>query len=785
MEKANNTRSRLVLSKQFGASGEKIIFHFGAINIAKALLCFGLQFSGVFASMSPFGTAFYASIFTQENWIINFCMALLGIIMSGRETFWNYAIVLTALTAVFAMSERLGKNLYIKAAISAAVFALFGAVRYISSDFSGYDIMALILEATLLGGGVIVFTYGFGVFARLKKRTFISEKESICAYALLAIAILSLQKLPRIAGLSISTITSILIIYIMSLSAARSGALTLSVLLGVIGSMEPHSQSTIMGTYAFGALLASAFKRYGKTGVVLGFVIANTVSSLFLSDAREIVVGIYDSFAAALIFIFVPNKAGDFFAMISEKNQSHIVKNPNSPRHGASKRIESIASSVGELGKIYEKAAGERNIGKSYIKMMACSVSDKVCMGCHNKDKCFEEKNGAAYAAINEIANTDRQRVSASMLPQKLRSVCHRCDSFAEVAANSIQIMKTEKQWLGKINESRRLIADQLNGLSDAIKKESKRIDTRRDTELEERLWTEFDIKSIQPIEIYADKKENGDFDIEISFRADSIDKLTKKNAKECIEKATSCSVEFAGMKRDAGEVTLAFCPHVGYSASFGYATRAKSGEQVCGDSFNVIYTDRNKMAMALSDGMGSGKTAQEESKTTITLLEKFLAAGFDCDMAVKLINSSLLLKGEKDTFATIDICDINLNDSTLTFTKLGAASAYIASGGKTLQIKGKSLPAGILKEAQAEKHMLPIDSDSIVVLMSDGVADIALKENKNEDWIEKELANIKSANPQIIAGKLIDSAIRLSNGSVHDDMTVLVACISKSQTKV
>ena len=140
--------------------------------------------------------------------------------------------------------------------------------------------------------------------------------------------------------------------------------------------------------------------------------------------------------------------------------------------------------------------------------------------------------------------------------------------------------------------------------------------------------------------------------------------------------------------------IYISFVPLGTYRASFGYAQRAKNGERVSGDSFNVICANSSGAVMALSDGMGSGERAKEESLAVINMLEKFLHAGFPVENAVKLINSSLLLRGEKDSFATLDICDINLEDATLSFTKLGACTSYIKTADGTLQVKGENLPA-------------------------------------------------------------------------------------------
>ena len=185
-------------------------------------------------------------------------------------------------------------------------------------------------------------------------------------------------------------------------------------------------------------------------------------------------------------------------------------------------------------------------------------------------------------------------------------------------------------------------------------------------------------------------------------------------------------------------------------------------------------------MVMILSDGMGSGEEAASQSRETVALMENLLRCGFECELCTDSINSSLILKGEKESFSTLDLCVVDLSLSSLSFMKLGATASYIKSDGKVFKVKARSLPAGILTNTEPEKHMLSFESDTIVLIMSDGITDISLKNPEAEGWIEKELAGISSkTNPQMIARKILDKAISFSGGT-SDDMTVIVACILK-----
>ena len=775
-----NSKSGIVISKIAGQGLEKIVCRLTAKKVINIVMCFVLQYSTVFSSMSPFSVAFYAAVFDKENWILCFISSFLASIFTGSANFWKYAPCLIISSAVFAVLETFSKPVWVRAVTVGGCFSALCAMRFVAGGFVAYDILALILESLVMASATIMFCTASSSISGVGRRSFISETESICIFGSAAILVLSAGVMSPVAGLNLSAVISVWMILTMCYAGNKNASLTFSVILGVAGAMQSGSGNHTLGTYAFGALLASAFSRYGKAGTVLGFVIANTASSLILTDTAQIVTGIYESIVASLIFSVTPKKITDFFAMISEKSKISNLSLSSSANSLNTEKFLQMADSFAGLSDIYASGTGEKSPGKSYIHSVMRSISGRVCAGCMKQDSCFNEKNGKVFELASNVKRSSDGYISVTNLPDDFKKTCHRCDSFVSAFNSATDIIRTEYKWVVRNIESKKLICRQLKGISDAIKKECLYHMPIRDTAREEKLAINLDSRGIYAKNITVRRDSNGFFEIDVYFKNNTSLKNTKQILTEEIEKLTNTPTDFAGVRTISSNTVLTFCPKGAYSASFGYATRAKSGQKVCGDSFNVIYTDRNKMVMALSDGMGSGQEAQTESKTTIRLLEKFLHAGFDCDTSVGLINSSLLLKGEKDSFATIDLCDIDLSNATLSFTKLGSANAYMKCGDKVTVIQGESLPAGILKEAEAEKHMLPIESDTVVVLMSDGVADIALRNKEHEGWIEKTLLSLNVTNPQLIAGKLLEVAYRLENRENHDDMTVLVAYISK-----
>ena len=64
---------------------------------------------------------------------------------------------------------------------------------------------------------------------------------------------------------------------------------------------------------------------------------------------------------------------------------------------------------------------------------------------------------------------------------------------------------------------------------------------------------------------------------------------------------------------------------------------------------------------MALSDGMGIGEKASNESQTAVRLLETLLSSGFTREVALKTINSVLMLRSHRESFATLDMMIFDL----------------------------------------------------------------------------------------------------------------------------
>ena len=210
-----------------------------------------------------------------------------------------------------------------------------------------------------------------------------------------------------------------------------------------------------------------------------------------------------------------------------------------------------------------------------------------------------------------------------------------------------------------------------------------------------------------------------------------------------------------------------------------GAATRSRSGEDVAGDSYVSRALAGGRHVLALSDGMGSGVSARQESHAALRLMVESLRAGYTRAQALDVVNALMLMCTGREMYATMDLCVCDLHSGETAFEKLGACASYVVRDGEVRAIGADTLPVGVLPEVESRSLRMTLVPGDVVVMLTDGVCDAY---PGGEAALRAAIGKLAWLHPQAVGEKLIAQA--LDGGVAGDDMTVLCAKISKSSVE-
>ncbi len=212
------------------------------------------------------------------------------------------------------------------------------------------------------------------------------------------------------------------------------------------------------------------------------------------------------------------------------------------------------------------------------------------------------------------------------------------------------------------------------------------------------------------------------------------------------------------------------------YGLQTGMASYAREG-RVSGDSFLCTPVSEGEFLMALSDGMGQGLQAAEESALTVNTLFHLIKAGFEAELSLRMVNSILLLKANDEIFSTVDMGLINLYTGRARIFKIGAAVSFIKRGDEVKAIKMSALPLGIIEKVPVESLSVQLRRGDELIIVSDGITE-AERGSDGIEWIKDTILEIRSKDPQTMADLIINRAVQKYGLREKDDMTVIVALV-------
>lgn len=747
--------------------------------------------------LAPFAAAYFGVVLYLRKELA-FWAALAAV----AGSFWSQepmpALICAEIGIIYLLHR--GLVLYERADLSHAPVVVFAGTllarlfnTLLMDDPTWLPYLLTLVEAGLAFVLTLLFIHSLPVLTSARKAAQLRHEEWVGLVILLACLL---------TGVTGWTVYGVAVVYVLSryfvLLAAFVGGPAIGtsagVVAGMILSLSDLAAASNIGLLALGGLMAGLIREGGKSATAFGMILGTSVLALYDGEAANTMASTWASVAAALMMLLTPRSATELLSRYVPGTQ-HYAQNQREyaqkVRDLTAERVERFSEVFRQLSRSFRQIthAGESMRQSQDVDHFVHAVHDQACDNCHRRKMCWDGQFFQTYKLMTDMmtAVEDNPSVRASQLPKSWNRSCVKVPLVLDVLKREYEVYRHDLHWRQQLQDSRFLVADQLSGVSqvmDDLVKEIRR-ESKQMEQQEEQIRDALDRLglAIQSVDIIS--LEEGHVEIEMvhAFRSgyDECRKMIAPILTEILGETVTVSSERSGAPM-ANLTTVMFASAKVFEVETGVAGAAKDGDILSGDSFSMMELASGKFAVALSDGMGNGARAREESSAALSMLEQLLQSGIDERLAVKSVNSVLLLRSPEEMFATVDLALIDLHTGHATMLKIGSTPSFIKRGREIIPIAANNLPIGIVQDIEIDLLRVQLLPGDTLVMMTDGILDAPGHALNKEQWMKRVLQELDTDDPQDLADALLETALRQYPGGVKDDMTVIVTRMTKHQ---
>ncbi len=725
--------------------------------------------------VSPFGISMFCVLFAKSARPSYVISCVLGILLTANPLFYFKYIgtMLIVLTFTVIFRRELKNKKDVLALIATGALFVNGGVYVIAEGLFLYDFMMLVVESGLCYLSFFVFWEAEDNLRSVSYRCVYEPRDLVCLTLLCACAILSVSLIESL--LPLAHILAITIILFLALTCGFSVSTPAGAVLSLSVGLATAYPAQIVCAYTLSALFAGLVSRYGRLAVSGIFAAGSfVVTWLIFPESNGLLTVSYVA-VSCLVLFFVPDKALLSFgtsATDTTKNQRGTYRTQELVAEELSGAIETV-NSVSDIF---------HDIIKSYCDSYANSydavfdaTANAVCANCSLCRFCWHKEKIKTVSLLENMITVMESKgiIGKKDIPADFLGMCIRCDGFISELNKNFESHKVTKMWSGKVAESKKLVAEQFKNISMILENLQENLDKKLlySPELERKIKNALDKIGVSA----ANMRLISDEGIAVELHQPVY------RVSECIDRIGEVlseifEVEMVAEKKENG--VLLFYQKPEFCISSAVLSKACRSSQVCGDNCSEFYFAPGRYAIVLSDGMGSGERANFQSSVAVRLAKKLLCGGMKSETCVRLINNILMTNADRETFATVDLCVINLYSGIVEFVKTGAAPSYIKKEKENITVTSTSLPAGLIPVVDSDFCVKYSQNGDVLVMVSDGVSDV-LDNGKRNEFFSLIDADAPEAE---VCERILNRAYARSGGIATDDMTVCVCKISKNQ---
>lgn len=541
-------------------------------------------------------------------------------------------------------------------------------------------------------------------------------------------------------------------------------AVVLSALCGVCLSASGAKTGAGAAVLAIAAFASGTFARRGKIVRALGFVFFSAAGMLTANVDEGGWRILVEAAVSGALFAALPlERLREGTSTFSDKSVAAVI----------TERLNFAADAIAGIGSGISAAADV--LDKKYALSpadIADRAADRACRSCPNSMVCWGreyERFRKEFNRLVEQLRTGFELTEFSMSPDCAELCVNRTAVIKAVGAEYsryVSAMADER----RVRELRRIYTDNLSGVRDILRDmgelNTESLSEDRDRSAEERAERVLKKNGVVKARAFVMRGKNGKTRFEAYGATEP--RVTREYLGSLLSSAIGCELELPEIGGSGERFRISSIERTRLSAKIGAYQVARGENTVCGDCYECFTGADGALYVILSDGMGTGSRARVDSTMACSVMSKLLKSGIALSAALETVNTVLMVKSADESFATLDICKIDLNSGECAVYKAGAATTYIKSDDRLIRASLSSPPAGTGGKLTVPAQRFVVRKGDIILMMTDGAA-------PDEQWLTRELSRV--SDPSELSERIAKAA-RGGKGGRDDDISVIAAIV-------
>ncbi|GAE94203.1 stage II sporulation serine phosphatase for sigma-F activation [Gracilibacillus boraciitolerans JCM 21714] len=524
---ASNASSLMNLQKKVYRTGTKLLVEKGLLL---CLIGFLLGRAVILSTLSPFVIAFVAAVWflRRDKLLPLITFSLLGAFTySVSHSFYIFLSisVLMVLSLFIYQSKAAEKVLPIFVFVAASVsrislYAMTTKLTYLEW------IIALVEGGVLAALLLLIFMQSIPLLSPKRYKPLLKNEEIVCFIILLASILTGLIGV-EIYQAQMEQVLARYLVLVLSLIGGAAIGSTVGVVAGLILSLANIANMYQMSLLAFAGLLGGLLKEGKKLAVGVGLLISTLLVSLYGDTVSTLAVALLESVFAILLFFITPSKwikqvAKYIPGTIEHTNEQeqYLQKVRNVTAH----RVERFSNVFKALSLSFKTESSQLKEEELEIDYYLSNVTEKTCQTCFKKESCWVQQFDKTYQLMRDVKDqleVDNQL--NNITNRQFENHCIKSKKVMDTMQQELSFFQANQQLKKQVLESRRFVADQLEGVSEVMENFAMEILKEKENHEQQEIEIVAALKHVgielEKLDIYRLEKGNIDIEMVILFQ--------------------------------------------------------------------------------------------------------------------------------------------------------------------------------------------------------------------------------------------------------------------------